>query len=155
MTVVICHKEFLEQRCKQRGVEVEEAMKSVVGSNGDILSIDTSHPSYPSRAVGDVTVVHSSPPSNRAPALNRGPGTELKTLLASVGIVSKPSCSCNARARLMDENEARAPGWCEQKIDEIVGWLREEATKRGLPFLDMAGRLLVKRAIRNARQKHT
>ena len=55
----------------------------------------------------------------------------------------------------MDENEARAPGWCEQNIDEIVGWLREEATKRGLPFLDMAGRLLVKRAIRNARQKHT
>lgn len=37
-------------------------------------------------------------------------------------------------------------------IDEIVGWLREEASKRGLPFVDMAGRMLVKRAIRNARK---
>jgi hypothetical protein len=34
----------------------------------------------------------------------------------------------------------------------IVGWLREEATKRGLPFLDAAGRLLVRRAIKNARK---
>lgn len=41
---------------------------------------------------------------------------------------------------------------CEQRIDEIVGWLREEAGKRGLPFLDIAGRMLVKRAIRNARR---
>jgi hypothetical protein len=42
--------------------------------------------------------------------------------------------------------------WCEANIDTIVGWLREEATKRKLPFVDIAGRLLVKRAIRNARK---
>jgi hypothetical protein len=42
--------------------------------------------------------------------------------------------------------------WCEANLDEIVGWLREEATKRGLPFVDLAGRMLVKRAIRNARR---
>jgi hypothetical protein len=42
--------------------------------------------------------------------------------------------------------------WCESNLDTIVGWLREEAEKRGLPFLDVAGRLLVKRAIRNARR---
>jgi hypothetical protein len=36
--------------------------------------------------------------------------------------------------------------------DELIGWLREEATKRGLPFVDMAGRMLVKRAIKNARK---
>ena len=76
-----------------------------------------------------------------------GPGTELKKLLKLINITATPNCSCNARARTMDANGC---DWCEENIDTIVGWLREEATKRGLPFLDAAGRLLVKRAIRNA-----
>jgi hypothetical protein len=42
--------------------------------------------------------------------------------------------------------------WCEDNIDTIVGWLREETAARGLPFVDLAGRLLVKRAIANARR---
>lgn len=82
----------------------------------------------------------------------RGPGTELKKLLAKAGITATENCSCNSRARRMDENEAREPGWCEAHLDEIVGWLREEATKRKLPFLDAAGRMLVRRAIKNARR---
>ncbi len=48
--------------------------------------------------------------------------------------------------------DANGCEWCEAHLDEIVGWLREEATKRGLPFVDMAGRVLVKRAISNARK---
>jgi hypothetical protein len=86
------------------------------------------------------------------PAPTHGPGTELKKLLKKVGITATPSCSCNARARRMDEEEAKEPGWCEAHLDEIVGWLREEAEKRGLPFVDMAGRVLVRRAISNARK---
>lgn len=78
-----------------------------------------------------------------------GPGTELKALLARIGIKAAPNCSCNARARLMDE---RGVDWCEANLKEIVGWLREEATKRGLPFVDLAGRMLVRKAIRNARK---
>jgi hypothetical protein len=78
-----------------------------------------------------------------------GPGTELKKLLKTIGITATPNCSCNARARTMDANGC---DWCEDNIDTIVGWLREEAAKRGLPFLDAAGRLLVRRAIRNARK---
>lgn len=78
-----------------------------------------------------------------------GPGTELKKLLAKIGITATPDCSCNARARLMDE---RGIEWCEVNLDEIVGWLREEAGKRSLPFLDVAGRVLVRRAIANARR---
>jgi hypothetical protein len=42
--------------------------------------------------------------------------------------------------------------WCGDNIDTIVGWLREQAQARGLPFLDAAGRMLVRRAIRNARK---
>jgi len=79
-----------------------------------------------------------------------GPGTELKRLLERIGITAKPTCSCNARARTMDANGC---DWCEANLDEIVGWLREEATKRKLPFVDMAGRVLVRRAIRNARKE--
>jgi hypothetical protein len=42
--------------------------------------------------------------------------------------------------------------WVEQNIEECVGYLRESAADRGLPFLDVAGRLLVRRAIQNARR---
>ena len=88
--------------------------------------------------------VQSVPPPHAA-----GPGTELKKLLAVVGIKATATCSCNKRARIMDE---KGPDWCAQNEDEILGWLREEATKRKLPFVDLAGRLLIRRAIRNARR---
>jgi hypothetical protein len=81
-----------------------------------------------------------------------GPGTELKKLLAKVGITASPNCSCKARAAEMDRREHETPGWCDANLDTIVGWLREQAEARGLPFLDIAGRLLVKRAIANARR---
>ena len=81
----------------------------------------------------------------------RGPGTELKKLLAGwpFRIVAKANCSCNARARDMDR---RGCDWCEANLDSIVAWLREEATKRKLVFFDAAGRWLVRRAIANARR---
>ena len=81
-----------------------------------------------------------------------GPGTELKKLLARVGITAAPDCACNARAAEKDRRERDTPGWCEANIDTIVGWLREQAETRGLPFLDIAGRMLVRRAISNARR---
>lgn len=82
-----------------------------------------------------------------------GPGTELKALLANVGITASPGCSCNARARVMDTMEAKEPGWCEANLETICDWLQEEATKRKLPFVRMAARILVRQAIRNARKK--
>jgi hypothetical protein len=42
--------------------------------------------------------------------------------------------------------------WCEANLDTIVGWLRDQAKFRGLPFVDLAGRMLVRRAIKNARK---
>jgi len=39
-----------------------------------------------------------------------------------------------------------------ERIDEVVAVMRREAEARGLPFLDVAGRLLVRRAISNARR---
>jgi hypothetical protein len=85
-------------------------------------------------------------PSTPAPA-PAGPGTELQKLLGRIGLGEKSSCQCKSRARLMD---AKGPEWCRDNLDTIVGWLREEAQKRGLPFLETGARLMVKLAIRRA-----
>jgi len=79
-----------------------------------------------------------------------GPGAELKALLKNIGIVASTTCSCNKRARLMDE---RGCDWCEANIEEIDGWLAEEAKKRKMPYVSVAGRMLIKLAIRRARKK--
>jgi hypothetical protein len=57
-----------------------------------------------------------------------GPGTELKAILASVGINPSPTCDCNAYMRQMDE-------WgiseCVERHAEIVQRLREKADQWG------------------------
>ena len=60
-----------------------------------------------------------------------------------------PGREMGQRAIVMDNNGIE---WRENDIDTIIGWLKEEATKRGLPFIDMAGRILVKKAIKNAKK---
>ena len=137
--MINCHRSHLESRCRERGYTLDEVMPCVVNQDGDEWTIDVDHPAYPrvSRLPG--------PPATPA----SGPGTELKKLLAKVGIVAAPDCACNARAAEMDRQGVE---WCEANLDTIVGWLREQATARGLPFLDLAGRMLVRRAIANARR---
>jgi hypothetical protein len=80
-----------------------------------------------------------------------GPGTEMKALLSGwpLYITASEDCPCNRHAAQMD---AWGPDECERRLDEIVGWLRVEAERRGLPFADVAGRLLVRRAISRARR---
>jgi hypothetical protein len=90
-------------------------------------------------------VEHAPPPPNE------GPGTELKKLLSKIGITPKAGCKCLARAVEMD---IRGCDWCDANVPTIVGWLREEATSRRLPFVDAAGTVLVRRAISNARRLH-
>jgi hypothetical protein len=87
----------------------------------------------------------------KAAKTSNGPGTELSTLLKRFGIEPTPTCKCRAKAAEMD---AWGPDECEKpnRIEEVVAVMRDEAKARGLPFLDAAGRLLVKRAIRNARR---
>lgn len=85
------------------------------------------------------------------PPPTSGPGTELKALLKDwLGIQASPNCSCNARARQMDE---WGPDVCEQNLPTIVGWLEEQATARKLPFVRFAAEQAVKLAIRRARKK--
>ena len=131
----------LEARCTERGYTLDEVMPCVVSQDGDEWTIDTEHPAYPRV---------SRLPEPPAPPTH-GPGTELSKLLKRFGINPTPTCQCRAMSQKMDAwgcDEASKP----ERIDEVVKVMREEATARGLPFLDVAGRLLVRRAIANARR---
>jgi len=91
-------------------------------------------------------------PNPRA-AVGHGPGAELKSLLAGwpFYITASPDCSCNFMAGKMDVMGCE---WCESPggLAEILAAMRENAEKRGIPFIDAVGRMLVKRAIHNARK---
>jgi hypothetical protein len=49
--------------------------------------------------------------------------------------------------------DAMGPDWCAENIATIVGWLKEEADRRGLPFSGVAADLLVRFSIRIALAK--
>jgi hypothetical protein len=136
--MITTHKNNLVARCKERGYSLAEVMPCVVSRDNDQWTIDELHPAYPRT-------------SRLQPAPSSGPGTELKALLKDwLGIVASPNCSCNARARQMDE---WGPDLCEQNLPTIVDWLGEQAAARKLPFVRFAGEQAVKLAIRRARKK--
>lgn len=143
--MITCHRRHLEERCLQRNYSLAEVMPCVVSVDGDMWTIDENHRSYPRQPKGQKAAVATT----IEPEVP-GPGTELKKLLSKIGIKAKPGCSCNRRAKAMNENGIE---WCERNVPTIVSWLREEASRRKLPFIDTAGTLLVKRAIANAKRQ--
>ena len=82
--------------------------------------------------------------------LGEGVGTELKAQLSIIGINSVPNCSCNARAKIMNENGTE---WCKNNKDEILSWMQEEANKRNLPFLKFGAKRILNYAISKAEKK--
>jgi hypothetical protein len=147
---------FLVERCRERGYTLDEVMPCVVSQDGDTWVIDADHESYPR--------VSRIPPQIEPPQINEplpvaavvqsagGPGTELSKLLKRFGIEPTPTCSCRAKAAEMDRwgcDEAAKP----ERVDEVVAVMRAEAAARDLPFVDIAGRVLVRRAIANARRE--
>lgn len=125
-TVIRVHSDI----CRRHGIQ------EIAPAGGDYVLIDTA-------AALEALAARGVTPRG-------GPGTELKAMLKTIGIVATPGCSCNARAMTMDE---RGCDWCESHIGEIDGWLAEEAGKRGLPYISMAGKTLIRLAIRRARKK--
>jgi len=139
--MICCHRSNLEARCTERGYTLDEVMPCVVAQDGDEWTIDVDHQAYP----------RVSRMPEPAPIPTGGPGTELSKLLKRIGIEPTPTCACREKQQEMDLwgcDECSKP----ERIEEVVKVMREEAAARGLPFFDIAGRLLVKRAIANARR---
>ena len=144
--MISCDRSQLKARCAERGYTLDEVMPCVVSQDGDQWTIDVDHPAYPRHPKPGF---ESPQPAPAAPS--HGPGTELSKLLKRFGIEPTPTCACRAKAAEMDAwgcDECSKP----ERIEEVVGVMREEAKARGLPFVDMAARFLVKRAIHNARK---
>lgn len=78
-----------------------------------------------------------------------GPGTILSNMISSMGIKSTPNCSCRRHALEMNE---KGPDWCEENLPTILNWLREESSKRHLPYIESVASLVVKRAIKTSRR---
>jgi hypothetical protein len=88
---------------------------------------------------------------DRPPRPPGGPGTELKNLLRWLLIdPDQAGCQCAAHAAEMDR---RGVAWCAENAATIVGWLRDEAARRGLPFADLAAARLVRLALWRARRR--
>jgi|694.fasta_scaffold27093_5 hypothetical protein len=133
--MITCHRQYLEERCIQRGVSLEAAMPCVAAQDGDQWTIDPDHPAYPKAQPPEFCFA----------------GTELKEILRRyLGIVATPDCRCNERAANMDRNGCR---WVRDNIEEIVGWMREEAAARNLPFVNAVGRQLVLLALSRAESR--
>lgn len=142
-------RKHVEARARERGHDIASIEPCFVSQYDDgWWEVDVEHPAYPRTPKPGFV-----PPAPTPSVPPHGPGTELKKLLAKIGITSTPNCKCNARVKHMDAMEKQEPGWCERNIDTVVGYLREAAADRGLPFLDVAGRVLVRRAISNARKE--
>jgi len=88
-------------------------------------------------------------PAPPAPIPVAGPGTHLASLLGRLGLAERPGCRCRSYAAQMDKWGVNG---CTDRILEIVGWLKAEASNRGLPFVDFLAKMLVSRAIANARR---
>lgn len=154
--MIITHKNNLIQRCAERGYNLVDVMPCVIKQAGDIWTIDENHPSYPKTKenttlspFGGFVANNPTNVDKKNPTLDigEGVGTELKKLLKFIGITASPTCGCNAKAKAMNENGI---DWCKDNIDTIVGWLKEEADRRGLPFFTFGAKKLVKFAISRA-----
>ncbi len=92
-----------------------------------------------------------------APRKRYGPGTVLTAILHKLKFRAAAGCKCRARAREMN---IRGADWCEENLETIVGWLREEydrliaAGKAPLvPFSVIVVRKLIRRAIKISRAR--
>lgn len=147
--MIRCHRRDLEARCRQRGCTLENVRPCIVSEDGDLLTVDETHAAYPRGRPVSVRAVRVGAASPATATPRGGPGTELKKLLRMVGVKASPTCPCNAHAAQMDR---WGPDECENRLDEIVGWLGAEAQKRRLPFSAVVAGQLARLAIRRARK---
>lgn len=127
-----CTRRWFDARCRKVGLS--DCSQYISQDYGETVLADLS--AFPAHTSNTLKVTS-------------GPGTELKALLAKIGIHASPTCGCNKMARKMDE-------WGQESlnhIEEIVDVMEATARKRKLPFLRTAGRILVRQACRISRKK--
>jgi hypothetical protein len=78
-----------------------------------------------------------------------GPGSILAGMFSSLGIKATPNCSCKKRALEMN---LRGVEWCEENIETICEWLKEESSKRRIPYVDTVAKMVVRRAINKSKK---
>jgi len=158
MSIFKTHKDNLVARCKQRGYSLEEVMPCVIRQLvDDIWEIDVDHPAYPSKDKDNfehpsykiMRDIKEGKVKNQI-EIGEGAGTELKKLLSWMNIQATANCSCNKKARLMNEKGIQ---WCKENKDQVCDWLKEEATKRKLPFFKYGAMKLINMAISRAERK--
>lgn len=136
------HRMHVIKRATDRGYDPDTIEPCFVKHlYGDVWEVDVTHPAYP-HARGPEPEVQPAP-------IGEGPGTELKKLLSRFGLGANEGCACSSRAKTMNELGTE---WVSNNVDTVVGWLREEAMRRRMPFVRAIARLLVKWAVRNARR---
>lgn len=146
----------LAELCISENYRFEDAYESVVerDASQDILTMDTNHKKFPHRLLEVARRRQQGKPSTTAEivrSFGEGPGTELKIILQRyLGITTNHACTCNKRAKEMNE---KGVDWCEANKSRIVGWLSEEAEKRNLPFMRSVASSLVSLAIWRHRRK--
>lgn len=102
--MIRCHRQQLEDRCKQRGYTLAEVMPCVVEQDGDRWLIDVDHPAYPRRRAEWKPIMV---------------GDLVEKALTSVGITKERvekltrtegqpgGCGCGARKKWLNEQGVR------------------------------------------------
>jgi len=88
--MIQCNIAHLEQRCRERGYSLEDVRPCIVSEDGDLITVDETHPAYP-----------------RA---RPGLGDMVKAGLSAIGIteervsaaIGRP-CGCSERAEKLNE----------------------------------------------------
>ena len=133
--MIQCEKKFLFARAIERGYDTKDVMPCVVRKiTKEVWLIDPDHPAYP---------------ASKKQKQGIGPGSQLSIMLARLRIKALEGCSCKARSKKMDQ---WGPDVCEENLDEIVGWLHEEARKRKILFLRWPAKTLIQLAIHKSRK---
>ena len=154
MKLLTVKPDFLKQRCIQRGYTLEEVMGCVVDQLDDLWIIDVEHKMYPHPKSNHMIQVPDHPRNNKDIIKEEefGAGYELKKMLSYMNIKASPNCSCNQKAKIMNDNGNQ---WCRDNKDLILSWLAYEAKKRKLPFVKFFGSKLIDLAIARAERKQT
>lgn len=146
----------LADRCIDAGYDFDNAYKSVVSRNGDILMMDTEHKTFPFQLMEAAEAERTLGPRHlekefAKQVLGEGVGTELKLLLSTyLGIRPSLGCKCMKRAKEMN---SRGLEWCELNKERIVSWLREEAKNKKLPFINSVAHTVLNIAIWKYKRK--